>query len=164
MRLRGSLMGLLFLAAMAGDAAAHADSEVVGIWWSQQKDAKIELFIDAGGSLAGRLIAMPTKSASDVDVKNPEVAQRRRPLLGLVIFSGFRQEAKNRWIDGKAYDPQSGGTFSAQIWLEDAGRMMVRGYLGLPLLGRTEIFRRVAGSEPHRRQAGEPELVHFDAE
>lgn len=151
--------GLLWLLALP--ACAGVDSDVVGIWWSPQKDAKIELFVDGAGNLAGRLIAMPAKSAADVDVKNPDAGLRRRRLLGLVIFSGFRQEARNRWVDGKAYDPESGGTFSAKIWLEDGDRVMMRGYLGLPLFGRTETFRRVAGTQPQRRQPGEPELAHL---
>jgi uncharacterized protein (DUF2147 family) len=152
-----SVLCLLALAANAG-----VDTDIAGIWWSPQKDAKIEFFIDTSGKLAGRLIAMPVKTAANMDVHNPEEAQRQRRVLGLVIFSGFRQVTKNHWVDGKVYDPESGGTFSAQIRLEDGDRMMMRGYLGLQLFGRTENFRRVTGAQPQWRQPGEPTLVYMD--
>ena len=153
---------VLLLGAAVPACAAEAEGDILGFWWSPQKDAKIELFLDASGSLAGRLIALPQKSANDVDTQNPDAALRGRRLLGLVIFGGFRQEAKNRWVDGKAYDPESGGTFSARIWLEDADRAMIHGYLVIPLFGRTATFQRVSGAAPRRRQPGEPELVHLD--
>lgn len=155
------LWGCSLLFGLTGMAQA-ADSTVAGIWWSPRKDAKIELYFDSNGALTGRLIAMPTRTAQDVDVKNPESRLRTRRVLGLVIFTGFRQESKTRWVDGKVYDPESGGTFSSQISMEDNEHVIVRGYLGLPLFGRNETFTRVAGSDPRHRQAGEPELVHLD--
>jgi uncharacterized protein (DUF2147 family) len=135
---------------------------VTGVWLSPRKDAKIELYLDSSGVLAGRLIAMPNKTALDFDTKNPDASLRRRPLLGMVIFSGFRMKERNQWVDGKAYDPQSGGTFSAHLWLEDGDHVTMRGYLGLPLFGRNETFTRVGGNEPYSHQPGEPELLHLD--
>ncbi|MBP9714242.1 MAG: DUF2147 domain-containing protein [Sterolibacterium sp.] len=140
---------------------AHAEAEVSGIWWSPNKDAKIEMTIDGNGLLSGRLIAMPSRTAADADVKNPAAELKSRRLLGVIIFSGFRQEARNLWVDGKVYDASLGATFSARLQLEDAEHLQVRGYLGLPLFGRTETFTRVSGSEPRRHQTGEPDLTHF---
>ena len=157
------LWGLCFLIGLAGTAqAADSNSTVAGIWWSPRKDAKIEMYFDNNGALNGRLIAMPTRTAQDTDVKNPEARLRPRRVLGLVIFTGFRQESKTRWVDGKVYDPESGGTFSSQISLEDNEHIIVRGYLGLPLFGRNETFTRVTGNDPRHRQTGEPDLVHLD--
>lgn len=155
------LWGLCLLLGLTGFAQA-ADSNVAGIWWSPRKDAKIEFYFDNNNALTGRLIAMPTRTAQDTDVKNPETRLRTRRVLGLLIFTGFRQESKTRWVDGKVYDPETGGTFSSQISLEDNERVIVRGYLGLPMFGRNETFTRVAGSTPRHRQSGEPELVHLD--
>lgn len=162
MRVATFSWGMLLLLGLTGVAQA-ADADISGIWWSPRRDAKMELYIEPNGSLAGRLIAMPPRTAQDTDVKNPDTRLRQRKVLGLVIFSGFRPETRNRWVDGKAYDPESGGTFSARISLEDSEHVIIRGYLGLPLFGRNETFTRVTGSEPKRRQAGEPELIHLDA-
>lgn len=138
----------------------HAQ-EIPGIWWTPEKDGKLEFFLDSTGALAGRLIAKPTKGAADLDSRNPEARLRSRRVLGAVIFSGFHQEAKNKWVDGKVYDPQSGATYDAKLWLE-GDKLMLRGFLGLSLFGRTETMERVTGATPRLRQAGEPELVHLE--
>ncbi len=144
--------------------AAGAAGDIAGVWWSPRKDAKIEMSVDTRGVLTGRLIAMPEKTAGNTDVRNPDTGLRSRSLLGLVIFSGFRQESAGRWGQGKVYDAETGATFQGQLWFEgeERDRLMVRGYVGLPLLGRTEIFQRVSGSQPQRRQTGEPLLVHLE--
>ena len=74
------LWGCFILLGLAGSAQA-ADSNVTGIWWSPRKDAKIELYFDNNNALTGRLIAMPTKTAQDTDVKNPETRLRSRRVL-----------------------------------------------------------------------------------
>lgn len=143
--------------------AAYASEEAAGIWWSPDKDAKLEMKVDAQGRLSGRLIAIPEKDSGNVDSKNPDPALRNRPLLGLTVFSGFQREAPNRWAQGQVYDAELGATFQAKVWLEGDDRLMVRGFLGVPLFGRTETFQRVSGPQPQRQQAGEPALRHLDA-
>ena len=145
-------------------AGTHAANDAAGIWWSPHKDAKLEMTIDARGNLSGRLIAVPEKDGGNVDARNPDPALRQRSLLGMTVFSGFRREAPNRWVQGQVYDAELGATFQANIWLEDDGRLNVRGYLGLPIFGRTEVFQRVTGPQPQRQQPGEPALRHLDTQ
>lgn len=156
------LFAVLFLN-VAAWLPAHAGDDAAGIWWSPDKDAKLEMKVDAQGRLSGRLIAIPEKDGSNVDHKNPDPALRNRPLLGLTVFSGFQREAPNHWVKGQVYDAELGATFQAKVWLEDNERLMVRGYVGLPLFGRTEIFQRVSGPQPQRQQAGEPALRHLES-
>ncbi len=141
---------------------AQAGDDISGVWWSPRKDAKLEMKIDTQGRLSGRLIAIPEKDASQLDSKNPDPVMRNRSLLGLTVFSGFVRDTQNQWSQGQVYDAELGATFQAKIWLEDDDRLMVRGYLGLPLFGRTEIFQRVKGPQPSRPQAGEPTLRHLE--
>jgi uncharacterized protein (DUF2147 family) len=65
-----------------------------------------------------------------------------RPLVGLQILSGFVQDG-HQWSGGQVLDPESGKIYSASLALEDGGRKLrLRGYIGVPVLGRTEHWLR----------------------
>lgn len=66
-----------------------------------------------------------------------------RPLVGLQVLSGFKRDG-NEWSGGKVLDPESGKIYHASLTLEDGGKKLrLRGYIGVPLLGRTEHWVRV---------------------
>jgi uncharacterized protein (DUF2147 family) len=47
------------------------------------------------------------------------------------------------WTGGAVLDPKNGKIYNAKLKLIDGGRKLeVRGYIGMPLLGRTEIWLR----------------------
>jgi uncharacterized protein (DUF2147 family) len=64
-------------------------------------------------------------------------------VLGLVILTGFKFDT-DEWSDGDIYDPEKGKTYSCTLSLKDSGTLKVRGYIGISLIGRTEIWTRVA--------------------
>lgn len=150
----------VFLAASAPAIAQDA----TGVWWTPKRDGKIAIAPDRAGLLTGRIIAGRPQVPLRVDDKNPDPALRTRRLLGLVIITGFRADpaAPAQWTDGRVYDPDNGMTYSARMWLDGPDRLMLRGFVGVPLFGRTETFTRVAGPAPHRQQAGEPEFLYAD--
>jgi uncharacterized protein (DUF2147 family) len=51
------------------------------------------------------------------------------------------------WRGGVIYDPASGNTYSCQARLDGADRLELRGYVGIPLLGRTTYWLRVGAEE-----------------
>jgi uncharacterized protein (DUF2147 family) len=78
----------------------------------------------------------------DKDEKNPDPALRDRPLVGLSLFAGFDYDGDGRWSGGTIYDPNSGKTYRCIVTIVDDDTLKVRGYVGVPLLGRTEIWTR----------------------
>lgn len=104
-----------------------------------------------GDGLAGRIRWLekplyppgdPDAGKPKVDRENPNPSLRVRPVLGLEILGGFRWDG-TRWVDGTIYDPVSGNTYRATLYLESRDRLRLRGYVGIPLLGRTEVWTRV---------------------
>jgi uncharacterized protein (DUF2147 family) len=131
--------------------AAEADS-IVGVWNSEDKDAKIEIF-NCGGKHCGKIVWMdePCYSAADkegrpgdlkLDTKNPDPALRTRPILGLQILRDFTFDGKNRWEGGKVYDPESGNLYSAAMSLISINQLHLRGFIVIPLFGRTTTWTR----------------------
>lgn len=136
-------------------AAGAADREAVLGLWHTPPDAKNGAAIvevrPKGEGLSGRIVWLekpvypadhPAAGKPKVDLENPNPELRTRPVLGLEILTGFRWDGK-RWVDGEIYDPVSGNTYRATITLESHDRLRLRGYVGIPLLGRTEVWTRV---------------------
>ena len=128
----------------AGDGEA-----LLGTWRTDEGDL-IEIYA-CGDHYCGRIadIVEKTYGADDplagrpkVDRENPEPHKRDTPVIGLVIMQGFVYKDKAaQWQDGTIYDPNNGKTYKCKITLKD-GRLRVRGYIGIPTLGRTEIWQR----------------------
>src|SRR5690349_14509291 len=109
-RLRSGLAIFAAWALTLSIAAAHPapPGEVVGVWWSPKKDARIELF-QSGQKMMGRVVWAIPEQRDRLDVKNPDRALRGRRIVGTTIFSDF-VFADGKWIDGRIYDPDSGRT------------------------------------------------------
>lgn len=63
---------------------------------------------------------------------------------GTRILGELTREAPGRWTGGYVLDPRKGSRYGAELSAEGA-RLTLRGYLGLPLLGRSQVWTRVEG-------------------
>ena len=131
---------IIFVA--SGPAFAGAKTDYEGFYWTEKKDAIVQLAL-LGESIEGRTVWSETKDG--VDVNNPDETLKERPLVGMVFLSGFEYAAKkNRWKDGKVYDPNNGKTYDAKMALKNGGETLeMRGYIGISLFGRTAKFARL---------------------
>lgn len=140
----------MLLTALLTTRGAQADAPE-GRWLTQDKDGVVEIY-HCGEVLCGRLLWFRMQSLHDnpqaLDIHNPTVGLRNRPLCGLVILSGFRPEGQDRWTGGSAYDPESGHTYSGNITLEPDGHLSLRGYIGISLFGRSEEWTRYTQPVP----------------
>ena len=100
--------------------------------------------VETQGMLQGRIervFPAPGESPDPRCVKC-EGANRNAPVLGLVIMSGLRQDG-DEYVDGQILDPDSGSTYRSKLRVLDGGqKLSVRGYIGLPALGRTQVWIR----------------------
>jgi len=116
----------------------------VGIW--KNDDATFEIF-ENQGKLSGKIIALReprTPEGKDkTDIHNPDAAKRERPIIGLVFLSGFTQKSQTRWENGTIYDPKSGNTYSCSMELDGPEKINMRGFIGISLIGRTDVWTRV---------------------
>jgi len=134
-----TFLTLLFFITTVVAAADKSDYE--GYYWNQEKDGIFKLRL-ADTGIEG--ITVWGKNPS-IDLHNPDPALRDRSLKGIIFLWDFNYEAKkNRWSDGKVYDPKNGKTYAAKMSLEDAGKTLkMRGYIGIAMFGRTAKFERV---------------------
>ncbi len=64
------------------------------------------------------------------------------PVIGMVIMSGLRK-AGNEYTGGEIIDPDNGKIYRSKMTLADGGKKLtVRGYVGMPLFGRSQVWVR----------------------
>lgn len=145
MKTKGLITSLLiFFNGMILTAQNKAD-DIIGVWLTAGDDpAKIQIYKN-GDNFSGKIIWMknPLKEGKQrLDSKNPEVAKRTNPVIGLLLIKDFKFNNKDEWKGGTIYDPANGKTYSCYLYLKDRNTLKVRGYIGISLLGRTETWTR----------------------
>ena len=114
---------------------------VIGDWVSPSK-AIVRVY-PCSSKMCLKIVKLSPTIPDKKDSKNPDSNLRNRALCGLNIGTDFRQVNANQLADGRLYDPESGHTYSGTI-AANGDEMKLRGYIGIALLGRTEIWHRVA--------------------
>jgi len=112
---------------------------------TQNKEAKIEIYKSTTNHYFGKIVWGNKLYESDgktlvKDVKNEVENLRKRTIKELVILSNFTF-SDGTWSRGTIYDPNNGKTYSCTIKLKD-DKLEIRGYIGISLFGRTEIWTR----------------------
>lgn len=107
---------------------AASPAPIAGRWVTAEGKAVVEI-APCGPAQCGRIVRVlkPRPGGPAVDMKNPDPAQRRRPIEGITILTGFRPEA-GRWR-GRIYDPESGRTYRSEL-TRAGGMLTVKGCFG----------------------------------
>jgi uncharacterized protein (DUF2147 family) len=165
---RPALLMLLLSLAHGTFSVASADGDraaVYGIWASS--GTMIEVVPD-GDALSARIVALkhPRWREKDgvgrigelkTDIHNPDPALRDRPLIGVQLLRDFHFRG-GRWR-GKLYLPTSGSTWTASARVRH-GMLEIRGFLGIPLFGRTQAFAPLAACNENILRMLEASAMH----
>ena len=86
--------------------------------------------------------------ASKADAKCDKCGDERKdkPVVGMTILRNVKvsDDDKATWEGGDILDPNNGKVYKVRIRTGDGGKKLeVRGYIGAPMLGRTQTWIRV---------------------
>ncbi len=73
-------------------------------------------------------------------------ALRDKPIVGITVLTNMTLDKgeANHWSGGEILDPKNGKTYRCTIQLKSNNQELnVRGYIGMPLFGRTQTWQRV---------------------
>lgn len=120
-------------------------ARILGQWISEQQNLIVEVY-QLGAEYKAKIIwALYKKDSksSTYDVKNPNPALRSRNVIGMEVLEGLSYcEQDACWKDGNIYDATSGKTWSASARIDGQGTLVVRGYWGFELFGKTLRFKK----------------------
>jgi uncharacterized protein (DUF2147 family) len=149
---RWHVVRIAALAVFAGlifPAAAWA-ANVAGVWATAENKSHIEVTAcaDDESKLCGKIVWLKEPLNKDgepkTDRNNPEENLRERPILGLPLLAAFEKtEDPTVWEEGKVYNPEDGEIYSCVMTLQANGTLGVRGYVGLPIFGKSQEWTRV---------------------
>lgn len=145
---RFSLLTLLL--ACSGMASAADPASVAGRWKTIDDETGTERSIVAITEVNGELQGRIEKIFLRADEKPGAVCEacdgvhKNQPIVGLTFLWGLRRDGEE-WNSGAILDPKNGKVYNAKLSLADGGqKLRVRGYIGMPMLGRTQVWLREA--------------------
>lgn len=135
----------------ATTAFGAGSDDILGSWKTEGGDSQLEFF-RCGEKICGKIIWLKVPNYIDskdgpvgqikVDRKNPDPALRKHPILGLQVIKELTDKGDKRWGNGICYDPESGKSYKCKMKLVSPGRLELRGYIGISLIGRTFSLTR----------------------
>ena len=124
-------------------ASAALAKDIVGLW--DTGESRVEIYA-CGELMCGRISELDEPLDEDgnekLDKENPDPALRSRPIIGMDLIAGFSRKSETKWEGGTIYDPRDGKTYKCVMKLQRNGTLKVRGYVGVPLLGKTVVWTR----------------------
>ena len=124
-----------------------AEDKILGKWIADEKILTIEVY-KRSEEYRARIISFRdhhNKIPSDqrLDERNPDPQKRNRRMIGMDVLTGLNFDSSEmKWADGKIYDAASGKSYSALLVIDDRGKLLVRAYKGISILGKTLSFHR----------------------
>ena len=142
--LYGSFLCCLFCMNSYASDKTNPD-DILGLWLNANGQGQIQIYKD-GDKYFGKIVWLiepnGPKGNPKLDANNPDPKLKTQPLLGALILRNFKFD-EDEWNGGRIYDPQNGKDYKCYIKLKDAKTLSLRGYIGISLLGRTEVWTRV---------------------
>ena len=124
---------------------ANNPDAVLGVWKNGEGTGMVQIY-KKGNNYFGRIVWL--KVANDdagkprTDLNNPDEKLRARTLKGMENLREFAFKGDNKWEDGRIYDPKNGTDYACEMKLVDDNTLEVRGYIGVSMFGRSDVWKR----------------------
>ena len=137
---------VLAMMLLAQGAPSRAASPV-GLWQTVsdvtgQPQSVVEVYEDNGRLFARVERVLVTEGVPSTCVKCRD-DRKGQPLVGLIIMRNMRKGDKD-YSGGDILDPESGKVYRCRMTLDATGqRLTIRGYIGISLFGRSQVWHRL---------------------
>lgn len=144
--MKSTLAALLLAGACA---TVFAQATPAGLWKTIDDETKQEKSLvriaDNAGVLTGRIEKLANPDKQDATCDKCTDARKDQKVLGMTIIEGVKKAAgEDYWDGGTILDPNNGKVYKVRLTPAEGGKKLdVRGYVGAPLLGRTQTWIRV---------------------
>ena len=136
---------ICLLLVIGGRALADEADAVIGEWYTKENKALVQIY-KIENTYSGKIVWLKEPKNDDgsekLDTNNPDESKHGNPIIGLNLVNGFIYKGKNKWGEGTIYDPDNGKTYSCKMQLKEENSLKVRGFIGVALIGRTQMWTR----------------------
>lgn len=140
-----SIVGCLFAASGAAQAPVPDPS---GAWETiDDSTHRVKSLVSLawqGNQLAGQIVSVLDSAAPPHALcTRCRGARRNQPIEGMIFMWGLTRGVEaNVYDGGVVLDPSNGKEYRCRLRLQADGQLEVRGFVGLPLFGRSQVWRR----------------------
>lgn len=100
----------------------------------------VEIY-ESNGKVYGKIVDIFDETKRDRKCEKCEGADKNKPILGMIIIRGLQKD-DTEYNGGKILDPESGSQYKCNLKLEGKDKLIVRGYMGISLIGRSQTWVR----------------------
>ncbi len=135
--------------AIISSPAWGQDSTPIGLWKSIDdvtgKPTALIRVTEIEGEFKGKIEKVfpePGESANPI-CEDCEGELKNQPVVGMTILRGMHRDGAD-YTGGQILDPDNGKIYrSTMKLLESGNKLIIHGYVGIPLLGRSQVWLRV---------------------
>ena len=139
----------ILVLAFSFSTASFAQLSIVGKWKTiddvtNKPKSIIEIF-EKDGVYNGKILKVfPTEGEAERTTCDKCSGDKKdQPIVGMQNLNGLKKESDTKWSDGEILDPKNGKTYSCKAELfENGSKLKMRGFIGISLLGRTQVWER----------------------
>jgi len=138
----------LIAAVLAAPLAWAQDGSPVGLWKtiddSSGKPTALIRITENHGELTGKIEKLFRTADEE---QNPKCqlctdARKDQPIVGMTIVSGLKKKG-DEYTGGEILDPKNGKVYKSKLTVREGGQKVeVRGYIGMPMFGRSQVWLR----------------------
>jgi uncharacterized protein (DUF2147 family) len=121
-------------------------SQIVGKWKTiddetNQAKSIVQIWKADDGLYYGKVMKLFDETKKD-DVCNkcdPKDARYKQKVVGMKIIMKMKMTSSNEWTEGTILDPNNGKVYKCKLYREGKN-LMVRGFIGISVIGRTQTW------------------------
>jgi uncharacterized protein (DUF2147 family) len=131
---------------IATPVLALAQETPVGLWKTIDDETKqarsLVRITEKDGVLTGKIEKILDAGKADAKCTLCTDARKDQPIQGMVILTGLKK-FDAEWGEGQILDPNNGKVYKSKAKVLEGGKKLeVRGFVGVALLGRSQIWVR----------------------
>lgn len=137
---------LIFIASLLLLTITANSQSILGKWKTYDDQTgtskSIVEITERNGKIYGKVIKLLNPKMANMRCKDCPGTDKDKPVVGIEVLKGLSKN-EGKYDRGKILDPSSGKVYKCSIHLEGKNKLIVRGYIGIAALGRSQTWTRV---------------------
>ena len=134
-----------FVIVMFGEPVAAAPQTLEGYWTTVDdktgEKRAVLLFSIKEGTLSGVIASVYAQPGDSGICSACPGHFKDKPIEGLEVVWGLKEQSAGSWSGGHILDAKMGKIYNVKMSMK-GDKLYVRGYIGVAMLGRTQIWQR----------------------
>lgn len=101
----------------------------------------VEIF-ESNGKVYGKIVEIYDEAKRGRVCEKCDGTDKNKPVLGMQVIRGMVKDG-DEYSGGRIIDPESGNSYKCILRLDGKSKLVVRGYMGISLIGRSQTWIRI---------------------